>query len=46
MGRETFKKRQKEAARREKQKKKAARRMERTDERAIAEKQVQREIGR
>jgi hypothetical protein len=37
---ETFKKRQKEAARREKQKKKAARLMERRSERARAEKQV------
>jgi hypothetical protein len=35
MASETFKKRQKEAARREKQKKKAARRMERRSERAI-----------
>lgn len=34
MGNETFKKRQKEAARREKQQKKAARRMERRSERA------------
>lgn len=41
MGNDTFKKRQKEAARREKQQKKAARRMERRSERAMAEKQLQ-----
>jgi hypothetical protein len=40
MANETFKKRQKEAARREKQKKKAARRLERRNERARGEKQV------
>jgi hypothetical protein len=43
---ETFKKRQKEAARREKQKKKVARLMERRSERARAEKQVLRETPR
>ena len=41
MGNETFKKRQKETARREKQQKKAARRMERRSEREMAEKQLQ-----
>lgn len=41
MGNETFKKRQKEAARREKQQKKAARRMERRRERARVGKQLQ-----
>lgn len=41
MGNETFKKRQKEAARREKQKKKAARLMERRDERAGTESKLQ-----
>jgi len=41
MGNETFKKRQKEAARREKQQKKAARRMQRRSERARVEKRLQ-----
>ncbi len=41
MGNDTFKKRQKEASRREKQQKKAVRRMERRRERAMAEKQPQ-----
>ena len=43
MGNETFKKRQKEAARREKQQKKAARRIERRSERARAGKRLQEE---
>jgi hypothetical protein len=41
MGNETFKKRQKEVARREKQQKKTARRMERRSERATVGKQLQ-----
>ncbi len=41
MGNETFKKRQKELARREKQQKKAARRMERRSERESVGKQLQ-----
>lgn len=41
MGNETFKKRQKESARREKQQKKAARRMERRTDRARAGEQPQ-----
>ena len=41
MASETFKKRQKEMARREKQQKKAARRMERRDEKARSESKVQ-----
>ncbi len=41
MGNDTFKKRQKELARREKQQKKAARRMERRSERATAEKPLE-----
>lgn len=41
MASETFKKRQKEVARREKQQKKAARRMERRDERARTESKPQ-----
>jgi len=40
MGNETFKKRQKEAARREKRQKKTARRMERRSETAKAEKRL------
>ena len=43
MGSDTFKKRQKEAARREKQQKKAARRMERRDERTKTESKLQKE---
>jgi len=43
MGNETFKKRQKEAARREKQQKKASRRMERKRERAGVGQQPQEE---
>jgi hypothetical protein len=43
MASETFKKRQKELARREKQQKKAARRMDRRNERASAESNVQKE---
>ena len=43
MASETFKKRQKELARREKQQKKAARRMERRSEKARTESKVQRE---
>ena len=41
MASETFKKRQKEAARREKQQKKAARRMERRNEKARTESRIQ-----
>ena len=41
MGNETFKKRQKEVARREKQQKKAARRIERGSERADVGKRLQ-----
>ncbi len=41
MASETFKKRQKEMARREKQQKKAARRMERRDEKARTESKVE-----
>ena len=41
MASETFKKRQKEMARKEKQQKKAARRIERRDEKARTESQVQ-----
>jgi hypothetical protein len=41
MASETFKKRQKEMARREKQQKKAARRMERKDEKVRTESKVQ-----
>lgn len=43
MGNETFKKRQKEVARREKRKKKAARRMERRNDTAGAESKPQEE---
>ena len=43
MGSETFKKRQKEAARREKQQKKAARRMDRRGEKARTESQLREE---
>jgi hypothetical protein len=41
MASETFKKRQKEAARREKQQKKAARRLERRNEKARSESKVE-----
>ena len=43
MASETYKKRQKELARKEKQQKKAARRMERRDERARTENKLQKE---
>jgi hypothetical protein len=43
MASETFKKRQKEMARKEKQQKKAARRMERKDEKARGESKVEEE---